>query len=65
MQNEELTEFVPAIRPLRKQKKTWVTDVNVYSKKKKDDDVNSLLNDDDNDPLDEFGKLLRKFYLPW
>ncbi|XP_057309168.1 uncharacterized protein LOC130647358 isoform X2 [Hydractinia symbiolongicarpus] len=54
MQNEELTEFVPAIRPLRKQKKTWVTDVNVYSKKKKDDDVNSLLNDDDNDPLDEF-----------
>ena len=35
-------------------KKTWVTDVNVYSKKKKDD-INELLGNDDNDPLDEYG----------
>ena len=36
-------------------KKTWVTDVNVYSKKKNGDDLTEFFNDD-NDPLDEFGK---------
>ena len=46
---------MPAVVHPHKAKKTWVTDVNVYSKKKKDD-LNSLFNDDDNDPLDEYGK---------
>lgn len=52
-----MTDVVPAIPPRhRKPKKTWVTDVNVYSKKKNMDDLNDLFGPDDNDPTDEFGK---------
>jgi len=56
-----MTDVVPADpQPSTEQhrhhkKKTWVTDVNVYSKKKNVDDLNELFNDD-NDPLDEYGK---------
>ena len=44
---------------LPKEKKTWVTDVNVYSKKKKMDEIADLFGDDsgdESDAMDEFGK---------
>ena len=48
---------------LPKEKKTWVTDVNVYSKKKKMDEIAELFGDDsgdESDAMDEFGK----YFLP-
>ena len=50
-----MTDIVAPEPPHHHRKKTWVTDVNVYSKKKNGDDLNEFFNDD-NDPLDEFGK---------
>lgn len=55
--SEEMTDVIPAMPRHHKTKKTWVTDVNVYSKKKKLDDMNDLFGADDNDPLDEYGNI--------
>ena len=51
MPNEDMSDYMPAV-PMRKGKKTWITDVNIYSKKKKDDNMMA----DDDDPMDEYGK---------
>ena len=45
-----MTDIVAPEPPHHHRKKTWVTDVNVYSKKKNGDDLNEFFNDD-NDPL--------------
>ena len=39
----------------RHAKKTWVTDVNVFSKKKKGDELDQFFQEDD-DPMDEYGR---------
>ena len=51
----ELKDLLSALGGRKKTKKTWVTDVNVYDKKRKLDDLASLFGADD-DTDDGFGK---------